>query len=552
MLETMPVSSIGPKFQQVATTLGIADPAALGALGREGLAKFSHRQLVESSRTLGIHGISRLSKDALAARLWDELERAGAVPLPQVEEVGHLDLDGSAQVLTHKFEVGKHAESAVQEPRDIPWGYEWDRVTGMPVDPERMFVYWEVSDAAVERARKQLGAGGAGAWLNLRVYDTTGRIFDGTNAHGYFDHRVERHDRQWFFHVGKPTSAMFIEVGLKSEEGYFIKVARSARIEFPRREPVAWTEPEWLTVRSSTGPVEHAGRGTPGAGQAGGPHIPNGVGHGQAPGRGFDPASLWQMRLSPWEELVRFADGQTVERLSWEQFFTNGQFEGFHQFSWEGPTTHSTWESGPFSYPVELPEPTREDFVGPVQVYRIDGKTRVVHGPWQVVIRGLGARAGRAVIARWEIHRSWVAEEGHEVKGTTLRAPAVGGSSELMAMGSSDRRWRQGSEARLGGASELWFLGASEVAMRGASERLYAGASEYMMRGSSERQFAGASELQYRGASEQLFKGATENLFRGASERLGGSEQRLGGSEQRPAGAASQPGSPYPKIERNG
>jgi len=65
-----------------------------------------------------------------------------------------------------------------------------------------------------------------------------GRLFDGTNAHSYFDHRVERHERQWFFGIDKPTSATCVELGLKSDEGYFVKIVRSGRVEFPRNEPV--------------------------------------------------------------------------------------------------------------------------------------------------------------------------------------------------------------------------------------------------------------------------------------------------------------------------
>ena len=85
-------------------------------------------------------------------------------------------------------------------PQNIPWGYGHDRVTAMVVDPERLYVYWEVTDDAI--AARARGAGrrrAQRAWLNLRVYDITGRLFDGTNAHSYFDHRLDRHDRQWFF-----------------------------------------------------------------------------------------------------------------------------------------------------------------------------------------------------------------------------------------------------------------------------------------------------------------------------------------------------------------
>jgi hypothetical protein len=51
------------------------------------------------------------------------------------------------------------------------------------------------------------------AALTLRVYDVTNRIFDGTNAHHYFDHSVSRTDRQWFFFIGRPSSTVIVELG---------------------------------------------------------------------------------------------------------------------------------------------------------------------------------------------------------------------------------------------------------------------------------------------------------------------------------------------------
>ena len=104
-------------------------------------------------------------------------------------------------------------------PQHIPWGYGYDRVTAMVIDPERLYVYWEVTDDAVAAARAGLGPAGANAWLNLRVYDISGRLFDGTNAHSYFDHRVERHDRQWFFVINKPTSSAMRRGGPEVRRG---------------------------------------------------------------------------------------------------------------------------------------------------------------------------------------------------------------------------------------------------------------------------------------------------------------------------------------------
>ena len=168
-----------------------------------------------------------------------------------------------------KFDLGPDVDAAPM-PQHIPWGYGYDRVTAMVIDPERLYVYWEVTDDAVAAARAGLGPAGANAWLNLRVYDISGRLFDGTNAHSYFDHRVERHDRQWFFVINKPTSSACVEVGLKSEEGYFAKIVRSGRAEFPRREPMPGGPVEWLTVRA-TGEIQgHHHGGAPGNGAAAG------------------------------------------------------------------------------------------------------------------------------------------------------------------------------------------------------------------------------------------------------------------------------------------
>lgn len=537
-------------LSQVAAALGVPDPGALGRLSQQQLRTLTHRQLLEGAKRLGLPGVSKLNKEELSARLLKAFaalggpsgarEQAGTVGDPTIHVPPPTE-DPEHSHLSHKFELGEHAAAPTEEPTSIPWSYGVDRVTASAVDPDRLFVYWEVGDEAIARARGQLGAGGEGAWLNLRVYDTTGRIFDGTNAHSYFDHRVERHDRHWFFHVGKPTSQAVVEVGLRSHEGFFVKIARSGRVEFPRKEPAPWADPEWLTVRSGDGAVEHAGRGAPGAGAA-----PGSGGAGPAAGGGVGDAggaALWHALHMPWDEAVRLGLVEGGERIEWEQVITSGTFEGFEQFTWEGPVTISSWEAGPFSYPVEAPVPEREERSAPTRVYRVGGRTHVVQGPWQVVIRGLGAHGGRAVLARWEVHRSWIAEEGVEVRGQTVRiAGRAPGSSELLTQGASERRWRAASELRLGGSSELYFVGASELRLRGASERLYQAASELRLRGASERLYQAASELRFAGASEQLLRGASERAWKGASEQLlrGASERRFAGASEERLGGASE------------
>ena len=463
-----------------------------------------------------------------------------------------------------KFDLG----SRVAEPRraeHIPWGYGQDRITILPIDPRRLYAYWEVRDEAIEAARKALGRGGRDAWLDLRVYDITGRIFDGTNAHGYFDVKVDRDTRQWFFDIGKPTSTHCVEVGLKSYEGYFVKIARSGRVDFPRAEPWGPGPVEWLSVHEVTGEV---GVPIPGNAPSPGPAPATAPAAAPvAPATAHPPGAwaegeYWVVSDTPaFREWALLSGWESHDFLSTEWIGGHGRLEWFatgQRFEWVGPVMKTTWEAGPFPMPVEAPGLVEERHEGPVLVQKIGEKTRVIYGPWEVVIRGAFGHAERRVLARWEVRKSWVSDVGFEVEGGSVRwraltpqegAASLPGASEALLAGASERRWLAGSEVRLAGASELFRVGASEFRYLGASETLFLGASEKRYRGASERLVRGASERLVRGASERLARGASERAYAGASERLArGASERLGrgASEARLGGASERAGSHYP------
>jgi hypothetical protein len=399
-----------------------------------------------------------------------------------------------------------------------------------------------VRDDTIEAARAALGPGGRDAWLNLRAYDISGRIFDGTNAHSYFDVKVERDTRQWFFEIGKPTSTHCVEIGLKSREGYFTKIARSGRVDFPRGGPGGPGPVEWLSVHEVTGEI---GAPVPGAPPAPAPaHPAQPPAHpAQPPAPGHPPGAwaegeYWVVSdTSAFREWAALSGWESHDFLETEWIGGHGRLEWFatgQRFEWVGPVEHTAWEAGPFPVPIEAPGLVEERHEGPVIVQKIGEKTRVIYGPWQVVIHGIGGRAEGRVLARWEVRKSWVSDVGFEVVGDALRwralAPEGGaarppGSSEGLLAGASERGWMVGSEVRLAGASEVFRIGASEFRYLGASETLFAGASERL----------GASEQYLRGASEKLARGASESSYAGASERLGASERRLGGASEKPA-----------------
>jgi hypothetical protein len=191
---------------------------------------------------------------------------------------------------------------------------------------------------------------------------------------------------------------------------------------------------------------------------------------------------------------------------------------------------------------------------GELSVRTENGRVHVVYGPWQVIIRGLGARAERRVLGKWEYRRQVAVSGGFE-RFAALSGELAPGSSEWMALGASERAWMGSSELLFGGASELWIMGASELRLGGASELMYTGASERRMRGASEWMYAGASERRLGGSSELTYAGASERMMAGASERVlgGASERALGGSSERLTDAAeTSPLYPEPKGDRVG
>jgi hypothetical protein len=459
-LELAPASRVVAQLKEL-LGLGAQD------LSLETLERLTRRQLLEWADRLGLTGVRRLTKAALAGRLESALQTLGvASATPEPSEPPDP---------SRKFEVGRR-RGGERPPEEIPWGYGYDRVTAMAVDPDRLFVYWEVTDDAIARARNGLGAGGDGAWLDLRVYDVTGLLFDGTNAHGYFDQKVERSDRQWFFDVGKPASTVCIDVGMRSHEGYFVRIVRSGRVDFPRRDPSPSGDVEWLTVRDGGGgdaPPVASGEGSVGEPVGAPQHASNG---------------------SP-------ADGGHHEARAQEEWVAHAVWtEGHDAIAWTQPAVRTTWEAGPFDHPVEVPV-TLERHEGGVTVTARDGRAWVVYGPWEVRIRGLESRVERRIVATWEVWCSWVAGARDVVlsRRNGVATHAIGASERLLA----------GSEVRLLGASERWMAGASELRLRGASEAFARGASERRLQGASEWQWTGGSAGRYAGASEHL--GASEH-----------------------------------------
>jgi len=380
---------------------------------------------------------------------------------------------------------------------DIPWGYGQTRITAIARDPYTVFAYWEFPDEAVAAVRKKTSVRNGG--FALRVYDTTYRLFDGSNAHAYFDVPVDRTTNRYYLFLNRPATTFTLDVGLKGGDGRYAVIARSGPAETPRDSVSGDSRVEWKTVASpeSFRPYHHrlkphAGGPPPAPPPAAVEPLPAPV-----PDLSRDPAP------PPAPEVVR----EALTR------------EGWKEEHWSEPTPDGTdvrwvrW-SGPIRTEGAAPtegksyEKIEVEFRSDPWIVRQEKGERRVFGPWNVVVHGWEKKTGKQVLQRWTIHSSWATEErsvraeipvmvyrllaGAKTRsfggagGSERRLAREGGSSEAMLGGASERRRRSGSELRLAGSSEILFLAGSEWMSQGASEWM-AEAARGSRGGASER-----------------------------------------------------------------
>ncbi len=481
------------------------------------------------------------------------------------------DIDRGGQVVGRsKFDLG--VGNGFFPSEDIPWSYGECRVTAMARDPDWLYVYWEISDEAIEQSRRKIAKGNHDAWCCLRVYDTSGRVFDGSNSLSYFDVAIERTSRDWFVHVGKPHSSCHVEVGVKSRQGDFQPIARSGRTDFPRKRPAEDVSVEWLTVEDA-GPVAQPP-------PVAAPYVSRYDGPVPEVEPLVQPLPLpqtHQRHAVPYRVLV---DQHTLRQETWRQTWTerrsfawstrvSHRFEGaYHRWSipwlsepwrteWQGddrafewvrPLHQLTWSERQHADDWEMTQlaPYPGDSAAPGRVLvrflgdhgAIEGFSRSQAGAWEVTIHGWSfGDPKRRVLGTWLLH--WSQPQASITARWELSAERIwfdGFEREHVMIGASERELT--IEA---GASELWALGAAEFLSMGASELLALGGSEQLWLGASEKRLAGASELvsgwslAWLGASELSLEMTSALLVQGASERMafGASEAWAVGASER-------------------
>lgn len=131
-------------------------------------------------------------------------------------------------------------------PTELPHQYDEDRIVLQVRDPLWIHAYWETKGQTIEKLRSELGQGFYQAKKILRVYDVSQIIFNGNNAHRFFDIYISEFANNWYIDTTGPGRSWCVDLGLLLPDGRFITIIRSNTVHTPIEGPSWITDEEWM------------------------------------------------------------------------------------------------------------------------------------------------------------------------------------------------------------------------------------------------------------------------------------------------------------------
>jgi hypothetical protein len=142
-----------------------------------------------------------------------------------------------------------HPESARRPwvmPHELPAGYGQDKAVLQVRDPWWLHAYWEIAANTLEGLKSRLGDSFYSAKTVIRAYDVSNIIFNGKNAHSFFDIEINPQANNWYIDTGGPGRSWCVDVGLRLPNGDFITIVRSNTVRTPLEGPSWITDEEWM------------------------------------------------------------------------------------------------------------------------------------------------------------------------------------------------------------------------------------------------------------------------------------------------------------------
>lgn len=158
------------------------------------------------------------------------------------------EIIGSQEMLVEKSKFYTPTAPKVMRemPQELPGGYADNKIVLQVRDPCWLHTYWEITSDKWDSLKEKLGEAFYAAKKVLRAYDISQIIFDGKNAHRFFDIEIGSEANNWYINTGASGRSWCVDLGLRLPNGEFIMVVRSNTVHTPLDGPSWITDEEWM------------------------------------------------------------------------------------------------------------------------------------------------------------------------------------------------------------------------------------------------------------------------------------------------------------------
>lgn len=155
---------------------------------------------------------------------------------------------GSSEIIVEqsKFFYSPAAPAHYQAFDELPVSYGKDKLVLQVRDTHWLHAYWEIIPGTWEHFKVELKDDFYKARRVLRVYDVSSIIFNGSNAHRFFDIDINEYANSWYIDTGGPGRSWCVDYGLILPNGKFVTILRSNTVTTPLDGPSWITDEEWL------------------------------------------------------------------------------------------------------------------------------------------------------------------------------------------------------------------------------------------------------------------------------------------------------------------
>jgi hypothetical protein len=153
----------------------------------------------------------------------------------------------SAPLTYDQHELRKAGENGI----NLPPKFNRTKIVLFTRDPEWIYTYWEITREKLDKISDFIGADAINnSQTILRVYDVTDIKFDGNNSNDSFDIEIEGKVSNWYIRIPNSDREYCVEIGLRTVDGKFIRIARSNQTIVPR-SGISDSDSEKWSVRES-------------------------------------------------------------------------------------------------------------------------------------------------------------------------------------------------------------------------------------------------------------------------------------------------------------